>query len=62
MRLLILSSGLSISALIRKASAPKSYTQMETLLVKTANGDDYDAEFLKHHTAKMLIQGRYLGS
>ena len=45
MRLLILSSVLSISALIRKASAPGSYAQMETLLVTTANGDDYEAEF-----------------
>ena len=41
-----------------------SYAQMETLLVKATNGDD-EAEFnssLKHHTVKMLIQGRYLGS
>ena len=38
---------------------------MENLLVKAANGDDYEAEFifLKHHTAKLLkIQGRYLGN
>ena len=29
---------------------------METLLVKAANGDDYEAEFsfLKHHTAKSV--------
>ena len=30
-----------------------SYAQMETLLVKAANGDDYESEFkfLKHRTA-----------
>ena len=44
--LLILSSVLSISALIRNASAPTPrWTHMETLLVKAANGDDYEAEF-----------------
>ena len=38
-----------------------SYAQMEALLVKAANGDDYEAEFsfLKHHTSQMLIQGIY---
>ena len=44
--LLILSSVLSISALIRNASVPTPrWTHMETLLVKAANGDDYEAEF-----------------
>ena len=39
MRLLILLSRLSIS------ESFSSYTQMETFLVKAANGDDYEAEF-----------------
>ena len=39
MRLLILSSRLSIS------ESFSSHTQMETFLVKAANGDDYEAEF-----------------
>ena len=68
MRLFILSSGLSISALIRKASAPTPRWKPSSV-VKAANGDDYEAEFsfLKHHTAQMLIQGsvgatKYFGS
>ena len=38
-----------------------SYAQIETLLVKAANGDDYESEFnfRKHRTAKMLILGRF---
>ena len=41
-----------------------SYTQIETLLVQTANDDDYESELnlRKHRTAKMLILGRYPGS
>ena len=40
-----------------------SYARIETLLVQTANGDDYESEFnlRKHRTAEMLILGRYLG-
>ena len=36
-----------------------SYAQIETLLVKAANGDDYESEFnfRKHRTAKMLNTG-----
>ena len=60
MRLFILLSGLSINALIRKASAPTPRWKPSSV-VKAANGDDYEAEFsfLKHHTAQaqMLIQG-----
>ena len=40
MRLFILSSGLSISALIRKASAP-TFSWKPSSEVKVANGDDY---------------------
>ena len=41
-----------------------SYTQMETLLVTAANGETMtqSSSFLKHHTAKMFILGRYLGN
>ena len=41
-----------------------SYAQVDTLLVKAPNGDDYEAEFsfLIRHTAKMLIPGRYLSN
>ena len=53
MRALILSSVLSTSALIRKASA-SSYAQMETLFVKAANGDDYESEF-KFHVIRELV-------
>ena len=41
-----------------------SYAQMETILVKAANGDDYEAEFNlleASYREDMLIQGRYLG-
>ena len=41
-----------------------SYAQMETILVKAANGDDYEAEFKlleASYREDMLIQGRYLG-
>ena len=34
---------------------------MDTLLVKAANGDDYEAEFMFLEASKVLIQGRYLG-
>ena len=34
---------------------------MDTLLVKAANGDDYEAEFMFREALKMLIQRRYLG-
>ena len=36
--------------------------KMETLLVKAANCERYEAtfSFLRHHTAKMLIRGLYL--
>ena len=63
MRLFILSSGLSISPLIRKASAPTPRWK-PSLVLKAANGDDYEAEFsfLKHHTAQMLIQGLCWGN
>ena len=62
-RLFILSSGLSISALIRKASVPTPRWKPSSV-VKAANGDDYEAEFsfLKHHTAQMLIQGLCWGN
>lgn len=36
-----------------------SYAQMETLLVKAANGEDYEAEL---HTARISILGCYLGN
>ena len=41
-----------------------SYAQMEILLVKAPKVDHYEAEFsfLKRHTVKVLIQGRYLGN
>ena len=41
-----------------------SFAQLETLLVKAANSNDYESEFnfRKHRTAKMLILGRYPGS
>ena len=44
-------------------TAFSSYAQMETLLVKAHIGDD-EAEFsfVMRHTAKMLIQGRYLSN
>ena len=42
MSLLILLSVLSISALIRKATAN---AQMKTFLIKAANGDDYEEQF-----------------
>ena len=45
--------------LIGRAVAPTA--QMETFMVKAGNGDE-ETEFnssLKHHTAKMLIEGRY---
>ena len=44
-------------------TAFSAYAQMETLLVKAHIGDD-EAEFsfLMRHTAKMLIQGRYLSN
>ena len=63
LRLFILSSGLSTSALIRKASAPTPRWKPSSV-VKAANGDDYEAEFsfLKHHTAQMLIQGLCWGN
>ena len=41
-----------------------SYAQMETILVKAANGDDYETEFKlleASYREDMLIQGRYLG-
>ena len=53
--------GLSISALIRKASAPTprwSSPWLKLLMVTTVR---QSSSFLKHHTAKMLIQGCYLG-
>ena len=43
MRLLILSSVLSISALVRKASAPTF--RWRPFWLKLLNGDDYKAEF-----------------
>ena len=43
MRLLIFSSVLSISALIRKASAPT--LRWRPFWLKLLNGDDYEAEF-----------------
>ena len=57
MRLLILSSVLSI----RKASAPTprwTPSWLKLLMVTTMR---QSSSFLKHHTAEMLIQGRYLG-
>ena len=38
-----------------------SFAHMETLLVKAANGDDYEFKLLEAYTEKTLIQGRYLG-
>ena len=61
MRLLILSSVLSISALIRKASAPMPRWRpfrLKLLMVMTMRQSSC---FLTHHATKMLIQGRYLG-
>ena len=60
MRLLILSSVLLISALIRKASAPTPGWRpfwLKLLMVMTMRQSSC---FLKHHTAKILIQGSYL--
>lgn len=45
MRPLILSSVLSTSAIIINQESFNSYAQMETLLVKAANGDNYESEF-----------------
>ena len=58
---LILSSVLSISTLIRKASAPMPRWRpfwLKLLMVTTMKQSSC---FLTHHAAKMLIQGRYLG-
>jgi len=58
MRLLILLSALSISALIRKATAPTHRWRpfwLKLLMVTTMRNS---SSFLKPHTAKMLIRGR----
>ena len=57
MRLLILSSGLSI----RKASAPTPRWRPSWLKLLMVTTMRQSSSFLKHHTEKMLIQGRYLG-
>ena len=57
MRLLILSSVLSI----RKASAPTPRWRPSWLKLLMVTTMRQSSSFLKHHTEKMLIQGRYLG-
>ena len=57
MRLLILSSVLSI----RKASAPTPRWRPSWLKLVMVTTMRQSSSFLKHHTEKMLIQGRYLG-
>ena len=54
-RLLILSSLLSISALIRKASAPTPRWRLSRLKLLMVTTMRQSSRFLKHHTAKMLI-------
>ena len=55
--LLILSSVLSI----RKASAPTPRWRPSWLKLVMVTTMRQSSSFLKHHTEKMLIQGRYLG-
>ena len=55
--LLILSSVLSI----RKASAPTPRWRPSWLKLLMVTTMRQSSSFLKHHTEKMLIQGRYLG-
>ena len=57
MRLLILSSVLSI----RKASAPTPRWRPSWLKLLMVTDMRQSSSFLKPHTEKMLIQGRYLG-
>ena len=57
MRLLILSSVLSI----RKASAPTPRWRPSWLKLVMVTTMRQSSSFLKYHTEKMLIQGRYLG-
>ena len=57
MRLLILSSVLSI----RKASAPTPRWRPSWLKLVMVTNMRQSSSFLKYHTEKMLIQGRYLG-
>ena len=57
MRLLILSSVLSI----KKASAPTPRWRPSWLKVVMVTTMRQSSSFLKYHTEKMLIQGRYLG-
>ena len=57
MRLLILSSVLST----RKASAPTPRRRPSWLKLLMVTPMRQSSSFLKHHTEKMLIQGRYLG-
>ena len=54
-RLLILSSVLSISALIRKASAPTPRWRLSWLKLLMVTTVRQSSRFLKHHKAKMLI-------
>ena len=54
-RLLILSSVLSISALIRKASAPTPRWRLSWLKLLMVTTMRQSSRFLKHHKAKMLI-------
>ena len=54
-RLLILSSALSISALIRKASAPTPRLRLSWLKLLMVTTMRQSSRFLKHHKAKMLI-------
>ena len=56
-RLLILSSVLSI----RKASTPMPRWRPSWLKLVMVTTMRQSSSFLKHHTEKMLIQGRYLG-
>ena len=56
MRLLILSSVLSI----RRASAPTPRWRPSWLKLVMVTTMRQSSSFLKHHTEKMLIQGRYL--
>ena len=59
--LLILSSVLSIRALIRKASDPTPGWRPFWLKLLMVTTMIQSSSFLKHHTAKMLVQRRYLG-
>ena len=54
-RLLILSSVLSISALIRKASTPTPRWRLSWLKLLMVTTMRQSSRFLKHHKAKMLI-------